>query len=452
MKKSLYATLGVDPKASDSEIQAAYARCVAAAAPDDKVRHMVLKEALSVLGHSQRRAVYDASLLEQARAQEAAPRADSRRNSVGGSPSRPHRRAAAESATGSGSKVIWVAGAVIVLAAGWLLTRSHKAPASQGGAAQKLAASSTRILGDGSQALTPVAPQATNTAHGGRALKAEELYAKASASIVRINVANASDEGVALGSGVVIERGTVITNCHVAKAGARLKVKHQDNAYDATLTLADEQHDLCKLSVTGLDAPAASLGTVNQVQVGQKVYALGAPQGLDLTLSDGMVSSLRKFDEGTVIQTSAPVSPGSSGGGLFNEQGQLIGIITFQMRSGQNLNFAVPADWIGTMSSTTLTSADRSGTGSASGSTTGVSSDLVGTWHCFGPLTGRGMDVTFDSQGNVNGSFDGQPISGRYQLLNQTLSMMGHVFTVEELSASRMVISKGQGRRLACTH
>lgn len=447
MKKSLYATLGVDPKASDSEIQAAYARCVAAAAPDDKVRHMVLKEALSVLGHTQRRAVYDASLLEQARAQEAASTASARRT---GGTSRARPRAQAD--TGARTKLIWAGAAVFVLAAGWMLSRPHKAPPKPASAAQAQATSSIKVIGDGAQALVAAAPQAATATPGGRALKAEELFAQASASIVRINVANASDEGVALGSGVVIEPGTVITNCHVAKAGARLKVKHQDTVYDAMLNLADEQHDLCKLSVSGLNAPSARLGTVNAVQVGQKVYAIGAPQGLDLTLSDGMVSSLRKFDEGTVIQTSAPVSPGSSGGGLFNEQGQLIGIITFQMRSGQNLNFAVPADWIGTMSPTTLASADRSGAGSASGSTLGVSSDLVGTWHCFGPLTGRGMDVTFDNQGNVNGSFDGQPISGRYQLLNQTLQMMGHVFTVEALSPSRMVISKGQGRRLACTH
>lgn len=447
MKKSLYATLGVDPKASDSEIQAAYARCLAAAAPDDKVRHMVLKEALSVLGHTQRRAVYDASLLEQARAQEAASTASARRTSGA---SRVRTREQAD--TGSRTRIIWVSGAVFLLAVGWMLSRTHKAPPKPVSAAQTQATSSIKVIGNGAQALVPVAPQAATVTPGGRALKAEELFAQASASIVRINVANASDEGVALGSGVVIERGTVITNCHVAKAGARLKVKHQDTVYDATLTLADEQHDLCKLSVTGLNAPSANLGSVNAVQVGQKVYAIGAPHGLDLTLSDGMVSSLRKFDEGTVIQTSAPVSPGSSGGGLFNDQGQLIGIITFQMRSGQNLNFAVPADWIGTMSSTTLASADRSGAGSGSGSTMGASNDLVGTWHCFGPLTGRGMDVTFDNQGNVNGSFDGQPISGRYQLLNQTLHMMGHVFTVEALSASRMVISKGQGRRLACSH
>ena len=85
------------------------------------------------------------------------------------------------------------------------------------------------------------------------------------------------------------------------------------------------------------------------VRTGQKVFAIGAPQGLELTISEGIVSSLRETKLGTVIQTTAPISPGSSGGGLFNVSGQLIGITTFQSKTGQNLNFAVPADWIAQM-------------------------------------------------------------------------------------------------------
>jgi S1-C subfamily serine protease len=274
---------------------------------------------------------------------------------------------------------------------------------------------------------------------------------------VRINVQDPSGNGIAMGSGVVVERATVITNCHVAKAGPRLKVKHQGSVLDATLVLADEEHDLCRLSVVGLDAPAVEQGRLKQVKVGQKVYALGAPQGLDLTLSDGMVSSLRDVDEGSVIQTSAPVSPGSSGGGLFNEHGQLIGIVTFQMRSGQNLNFAVPVDWIATMSATRVADGDRAGEPADSRSahpTSGqaLNPDILGTWHCFGPLTGWSMDVTLDAQGHVNGQFNNKPLSGAYQLNNKVLNLMGDRFLVEELSASRMVLSLGQGARLACSH
>ena len=183
------------------------------------------------------------------------------------------------------------------------------------------------------------------------------------------------------------------------------------------------------------------------MQVGQKVYAIGSPQGLDLTLSDGMVSSLREGEDGTFIQTTAPISPGSSGGGLFNERGVLVGIVTFQMRSGQNLNFAIPADWIERMRSTTV--ASHVDTREDPDAPTKL---IQGSWHCFGPLTGRGMEVTLDEQGQARGTYDGQPIGGRYELNHQQLSLMGNQFLVEELTAARMVLSKGQGRRLACNH
>ena len=85
------------------------------------------------------------------------------------------------------------------------------------------------------------------------------------------------------------------------------------------------------------------------VRPGQTVFAIGSPQGLDLSISEGIVSSVRESRLGPLIQTTAAISPGSSGGGLFNVSGQLIGITTFQSKTGQNLNFAVPADWIADM-------------------------------------------------------------------------------------------------------
>ena len=85
------------------------------------------------------------------------------------------------------------------------------------------------------------------------------------------------------------------------------------------------------------------------------MFAIGSPQGLELTISDGIVSGMRDLPQGRVIQTTAPISPGSSGGPLFDAYGRLVGIMTFQHRSGQNLNFAVPADWIADMRSRSAT-------------------------------------------------------------------------------------------------
>lgn len=80
--------------------------------------------------------------------------------------------------------------------------------------------------------------------------------------------------------------------------------------------------------------------------MGEKVYAIGAPEGLELTISGGLISGLRDFDKDRVIQTSAAISPGSSGGGLFDAEARLVGITTFYLKEGQTLNFALPADLI----------------------------------------------------------------------------------------------------------
>ena len=178
---------------------------------------------------------------------------------------------------------------------------------------------------------------------------AEDIFNQVSQSVVRINVSNADGARVATGSGVVIGPGSVITNCHVALRGDSLEVKLGGVGYIATVEVSNEDRDLCLLSVSGLTAPAVSLGSVDSVRVGQRVYAVGAPQGLDLTISDGIVSALRESQGSKMIQTSAPVSPGSSGGGLFDTSGRMIGVVTFQTKVGQNLNFAVPADWVGEM-------------------------------------------------------------------------------------------------------
>ncbi len=201
-----------------------------------------------------------------------------------------------------------------------------------------------RSSDDGTQNTAGKRDASSTAAQSGRS--AEDVFAKVSGSVVRINVANAEGDITSTGSGVVIGSGMVVTNCHVALRGEALEVKVGGGSYSASVDVADEERDLCRVRVSGLSAPSASISSIETVRVGQRVYAIGAPQGLDLTISDGIVSGLREMQGGRVIQTSAPVSPGSSGGGLFDTSGKLIGIVTFQSRTGQNLNFALPADWV----------------------------------------------------------------------------------------------------------
>ena len=156
---------------------------------------------------------------------------------------------------------------------------------------------------------------------------------------------DAKGKVAAFGSGVVIAPGQVITNRHVIEEGVSFRVEHGGKKWTAKLVRVDPDHDLAELAVAGLNAPAVTVRDSSKLAVGEKVYAIGAPEGLELTISEGLISGLRDFDKGRVIQTSAAISPGSSGGGLFDAQGRLVGITTFYLKEGQSLNFALPAEW-----------------------------------------------------------------------------------------------------------
>jgi len=173
-----------------------------------------------------------------------------------------------------------------------------------------------------------------------------QVYAKVAKLVVVVEAHDAQGSKRAQGSGVIIAPGEVVTNCHVALRGERIVVLSAGTRHAATRRYADEERDLCQLQVPGLGALAA-LAPLAGASPGDHVFAIGAPQGLELTLSDGLISGLREINGISVLQTTAPISPGSSGGGLFNDAGHLVGITTFQSRSGQNLNFALPARSIG---------------------------------------------------------------------------------------------------------
>ena len=182
------------------------------------------------------------------------------------------------------------------------------------------------------------------------AMSANEIYAKVSPSVWRVQTYDVDGLPLGFGSGVVIASDTLITNCHVLAKARRVAVKREKISIDAKLEMWDPQRDVCQLKAPNLGAPAVSLGDVSQLQVGQNVFAIGNPKGLDLTMSAGLLSSIRRNDKDQVflLQTSAAISGGSSGGGLFDDNGVLIGLTMLGSVGGdaQNLNFAVPVDWV----------------------------------------------------------------------------------------------------------
>lgn len=182
------------------------------------------------------------------------------------------------------------------------------------------------------------------------ALPPAEVYARVAPSIWRVQTYDIDGLPLGLGSGVVIAPDTLVTNCHVLAKAKRVAVKRDKTSIDARLEMWDPPRDVCQIKAPGLGAPAVELGAVARLAIGQNVYAIGNPKGLDLTMSAGLLSSIRRNDKGQVVllQTSAAISGGSSGGGLFDDSGVLIGLTTILSVSGdaQNLNFAIPVDWV----------------------------------------------------------------------------------------------------------
>ncbi|MFH1951119.1 MAG: tetratricopeptide repeat-containing serine protease family protein [Pseudomonadota bacterium] len=175
---------------------------------------------------------------------------------------------------------------------------------------------------------------------------ASEVFDAVSSSIVVIRTYDAEGKNRGLGSGVFLSGDVIATNCHVIEHAASAQVVYRGKTYSANLLHSDWDRDICTLTVIGIKAPAVMTGSTSRLKVGTRVYAVGAPQGLELTLSEGIISSLRPVVGGQYLQITAPISPGSSGGGLFDEEGRLIGLTSFYLAKGQQLNFAVPVEWI----------------------------------------------------------------------------------------------------------
>lgn len=153
-----------------------------------------------------------------------------------------------------------------------------------------------------------------------------------------------------LGSGFIVRpNGMLVTNQHVVAGASQISVTFSSGEkYQKALVLAeDEDRDLAILRIEGSDLPALPIASTADLGIGAEVLLIGAPEGLSHTVSTGVVSAIRLLRNGMkVIQTTAPASPGSSGGPLLTREGHVIGVLTFQFREGQNLNFAVPSNYV----------------------------------------------------------------------------------------------------------
>ncbi len=183
---------------------------------------------------------------------------------------------------------------------------------------------------------------------GVEALSPSQVFEKVKNSVFVVRSLDATGRSIAQGSGVFMPSGKIGTNCHVVKNGLSFQVGSDKQFVPATVWGSDEEKDICLLEAVGLTGEPANMGQASHLRVGEAVYAVGAPRGLELSLSDGIVSQLRGGPP-PLIQTTAAISPGSSGGGLFDREGLLVGFTTLYVKGGQSLNFALPVEWVETI-------------------------------------------------------------------------------------------------------
>ena len=181
------------------------------------------------------------------------------------------------------------------------------------------------------------------------AKQARDIAQKTFPSVVILVMRDSHGQPTSLGSGFFVKEDVVATNLHVIEGAASgyAKIVGKKPKYDIAGFVAIDQHaDLVLLKVSKAKAPALALGDNNDIAVGDEVYAIGNPQGLEGTFSKGIVSSIRKLDDDSLLQITAPISPGSSGGPVLSTEGKVVGVSVAMFKSGQNLNFAIPSSYL----------------------------------------------------------------------------------------------------------
>lgn len=177
---------------------------------------------------------------------------------------------------------------------------------------------------------------------------ARDIAKKCIPNTVSLVMEDSYRQPLSLGSGFIVDKGKIITNLHVLENAGYGHVtisgdskKHIIEGYYCI----DRTNDLVLLSVPTIYGNAIEFSTINP-EIGEKIYAIGNPKGLSGTISEGIISGVRKVNSNELLQITAPISPGSSGGPVLNNNGELIGVSVGAIESGQNLNFAIPTKYV----------------------------------------------------------------------------------------------------------
>ena len=181
------------------------------------------------------------------------------------------------------------------------------------------------------------------------AQNAREVAKKVFPSVALIVMEDENGQPLCLGSGFFVRSNMLVSNFHVVEgaAGGYVKLIDRKKKYPIIgLSAVDQVHDLALISISETSAPSLPVSEVESLVIGDEIYAVGNPQGLEGTFSQGIVSGLRTVRTSKLLQITAPISPGSSGGPVLNQKGEVVGVAVATFKGGQNLNFAIPANYV----------------------------------------------------------------------------------------------------------
>jgi S1-C subfamily serine protease len=182
-----------------------------------------------------------------------------------------------------------------------------------------------------------------------QSLTPAQIAERAARSTVQIRAFDAQNRRIQSGTGFVISsNGTIVTNYHVVQGAHALQIEINsneiyDNVYYVT---SDPRRDLVVLRIFVENLHPLALGSDVDAAVGERIYVMGNPLGQINTFSDGIVSAKRTVEGVALLQITAPISSGSSGGPVMNARGEVIGVATMGVRGGENLNFSVPVRYV----------------------------------------------------------------------------------------------------------
>ena len=186
----------------------------------------------------------------------------------------------------------------------------------------------------------------TTLAKRGKAkLAVSDIAARCSTATVSIKTKDSDGEEIGMGSGFIVSSdGLIVTNFHVLESAYKAEVKISENEYkEASFVKGDPALDIALLKIDAKNLSVLPVGNSDNLINGQFIVVLGSPWGFERSVSSGIISGIRSNGNIKFIQMTAPVSPGSSGGPVINEYGEVIGITTVaSFLLAQNLNFAIP--------------------------------------------------------------------------------------------------------------